>query len=88
MPKALMIKKNDATYNKFKKEYGTHAHELDALGYENLQLITREAIEEVIDREAYDAQVEIEEREAAFLEAASGQLGDFIAEIMDEFGDE
>jgi hypothetical protein len=67
LPADMEAKKTSSKYKRFKAEYGTHAYELEALSPETLQTLMREAIESVIDHEAFDREVGQEKQDAAYL---------------------
>ena len=85
LPTSLDAKPSSPTYKAFVKRYGTGVYEIDALPNDALQQILRDTIESVIDRDAYEEQVAMEEKEAGFLTAAGGELGEFLADQMDQF---
>ena len=85
LPASIDAKPSSPTYQSFVKKYGSQAYELDALEMADFQLILRETIESVINRESYDEQVQAEEKEAGFLDVFQAELGDWIAEQMEAF---
>ena len=69
LPPSMDAKKRWANYTMFVAEHGPHAYELEALQPEDLQTLLDEAINGMIDTEAYDYDVRMEKDDAAFLEA-------------------
>jgi hypothetical protein len=67
LPPGMRAKKTSARYKAFVNEHGRNVYELEALAPQVLQQLVREAVEAVIDREALDAEVQAEGKDAAFL---------------------
>jgi hypothetical protein len=67
LPPGAQAKKSSSRFRKFVAEHGHNVFELEALAPEVLQEIVREAIEGVIDRDAYGAEIAAERDDAAFL---------------------
>jgi hypothetical protein len=63
----LRAKKGSSTYRRFKAKHGDHVFELESVPPKALQELLRDAIESVIDREAFDAEIDAEVEEAAEL---------------------
>ena len=57
-------------YCKFSAKHGDDVYELEALEPEKLQEILREAIDGVLDIDAFNAELDTERNDAAFLENA------------------
>jgi len=72
-------KRTSANYRKFVAKHGTAAYELEALRPEDLQRVLREAIDAVIDREAFNAELDQERRDAAHLSALRCAVRDSLA---------
>jgi hypothetical protein len=68
LPLGAVAKKSSSRFKKFVAKYGPEVYELEALAPEKLQQIVREAIEGVIDGDAYSKEVEAEKQDATFLE--------------------
>lgn len=68
LPPVMRAKASSSRHNAFVKAHGHNVFELESISPEVLQNITRAAIEAVIDRDAFDAEVEAEKQDAAFLE--------------------
>jgi len=70
LPSDMDAKLSSPNYKKFVAKYGsTKVVELDACPVELLQSKLREAINNVIDVDAYNAQIELEKKDAANIEA-------------------
>jgi hypothetical protein len=65
LPQTFDIKKNSSRYKKFAKKYGDRAHELEALPPEERSRLLTEAIDSVLDIDAYNAEVKAEQEDAA-----------------------
>jgi hypothetical protein len=68
IPQTFDIKKDGSRYKKFAAKYGDRVHELEALPVGDRAQFLREAIESVLDVEAYDREVEAEKEDAARIE--------------------
>ncbi len=69
LPSDIDAKPSSPNYAKFVEKHGTKAVELDAMTAELLQSKLREAIESVIDVDEYNAQIDLERKDAAVIEA-------------------
>jgi hypothetical protein len=81
-------KAGSANYAKFVEKYGTKVYELEALRPETLQEILRDTIESVIDREAFDHEVEQEKADAAHIAATRRRVLRYLQECGIGDGDE
>lgn len=70
----MTAKKKSSRRAGFVRQHGESVFELEALAPEDLQKVVRQAIEAVIDRDAFTAEVEAERQDAAFLEKAKRQV--------------
>lgn len=70
LPPNMTAKEKSSRSGDFVKKYGKNVYELEALQPEAIQKLLRQAIESVIDRDAYQAEIEAERRDAAFLDQA------------------
>lgn len=69
LPPAMKAKESSSNYKKFVEKYGsTDTYELEAVQPRVMQDIVRDAIMDVMDREAYEVEVQQEEKNAAELE--------------------
>jgi hypothetical protein len=69
LPRTFDIKKEGSRYKKFAAKYGDRAHELEALPVDDRAALLREAIESVLDVDAYNREVEAEKEDAVRIEA-------------------
>ncbi len=67
LPPQMKAKSGASTYAKVTAEHGEDVFELEALPPAELQQLLREALDAVIDHEAFQAEIEAERSEAAFL---------------------
>jgi 5S rRNA maturation endonuclease (ribonuclease M5) len=67
LPPKLEAKASSSNYLKFANQYGTVAHELEAVEPAELQRILRDAINQVLDRDAFHAELDAEAEDAARL---------------------
>jgi hypothetical protein len=74
LPPIMKAKQTSSRSKSFVEKHGDDVFELEALSPDTLQQILRDTIDSVIDREAYDAEVEAEKEDAAFLKRASGRV--------------
>ncbi|RIK74723.1 MAG: chromosome partitioning protein ParB [Planctomycetota bacterium] len=81
IPPILKAKKTSSRYGRFVSEYGDDVHELEALAPEQLQEILREAINGVIDVDAYNAEIEAEKRDVARLTAIRKAVLDTVKDL-------
>ncbi len=74
LPPALDAKPSSTQYRQFVRRYGTKAYELEALPPDVLQEALREAIDNAIHPERFNAQLDAERADAAFLASVRGQV--------------
>ena len=67
LPSILRAKKSSSNHAKFVKKHGDDVWEIDALPPDTLQEILTEAIESVLDMEAFNQEVESEQTDASWL---------------------
>lgn len=83
LPPSMQAKATSSHFEKFTSRYGHDVFELEALPPEQLIAVIEEAVDQVIDVEAFNAEVAAEREDAAELERvrrrAVGLLGDFNA---------
>jgi len=87
LPPALPVKKNSPNYKKFVERYGGDGWELEALAPQDLQKLLRETIDSVLDVDAYNAELDVEKRDAAFLQTVRHQVTGMLSSL-DIGGDE
>ncbi|MFL5328964.1 MAG: ParB N-terminal domain-containing protein [Gemmataceae bacterium] len=69
LPSMTVAKAGSSRTKAYKKEHGQHVWELEALSPERLSKIVGNAIDSVLDVAAFNAEVDAEKRDAAFLQA-------------------
>jgi hypothetical protein len=67
LPTTIDAKVTSSNYKKFVRKYGTSVHELEALAPQVQQDLLRQAIDSVLDIDAFNAELEREKEDAAFL---------------------
>lgn len=82
LPQTFDIKKSSSRYKKHAAKYGDRAHELEALPAGERSKLLREAIEAVIDADAYHAEQDKEKEDAAKLNALRRQLRPALMEAL------
>jgi hypothetical protein len=88
LPTDLEAKKTSSRYRKFVDRHGVAVAELEALPPETLQQIVRSAIEGVIDRPAFAAEIAAEREDAAFLAGVRRTVTEALQGIDLEGGDD
>jgi hypothetical protein len=68
LPPILKAKASSSRYGKFTEKHGDDVFELEAVPPAELQALLRRAIDSVIDVEAFNAEVDREKQDAAFLD--------------------
>lgn len=81
---STVAKKSSPQYQKFIEKYGrqARAYELEAMRPEQLQLILSEAINQVIDIEAFNTELEAEKFDAAYLQAVRERICEAARELL------
>lgn len=74
LPTVLTAKKGSSRRKKFVEKYGEAVHELEALSPEVMQLLLRDAVQSVLDVDAFDAELAAEREDAAALERLRRQM--------------
>lgn len=74
LPPSMLAKKSSSNFRKFSGKHGNHAYELEALPPETLREILRDAIDEVIDLDLFNAELDAEKQDAAKLEGLRYQI--------------
>jgi hypothetical protein len=88
LPHDVDPKKGSNNWPKFLKKYGANVrcYELEAIPPEQLQQILRDAIDEVMDLDAFNAELDKEHEDAARLEEIRRQVAGVLGEVR--LGDE
>jgi ParB-like chromosome segregation protein Spo0J len=74
LPPILKAKKTSSRYKGFAAEHGDDVFELESVRPDRLQTILRNAIDSVIDATMFNAEVEAEKRDAAYLDGVRKQV--------------
>lgn len=82
LPQTFDIKKTSSRYKRFARKYGNRAHELEALSPDERSRLLEEAILDVLDLEAYNAEVDAEKQDAAKLDALRGRAIGSLADVL------
>ena len=87
LPMTMDAKTSSSNYTKFVRKYGTSAHELEALSPQVQQALLRQAIDSVLDIEAFNAELAREHDDAVYLAAVRqtclASLGEDLAGLDD-----
>jgi hypothetical protein len=86
IPQTFDIKKSSARYKRFAAKYGDRAHEIEALEPDERAQLLEEAILEVMDVDAYNAEVDAEAEDAARLEVLREAVGPMLMKALNEGG--
>lgn len=82
LPPRMTAKKSSVHYSKFIAQHGTDTvFEVEAINPPVLQAIVRQAIESVLDIDAYNVERQAEQQDAKFLEGRRVQVARLMAEI-------
>ncbi len=73
----MSAKKTSSNFRKFVKLHGANVWELEALEPETLQELLREAIQEVLNIDVFNAEIAAEKKDAAFLEGVRKTMLEF-----------
>ena len=68
LPSEVEAKPGSSRFKDFSAKYGTQTYELEALEPETLQEFLRDAIDSVIDHAAFNAELDAEKQDAAYLQ--------------------
>jgi ParB-like chromosome segregation protein Spo0J len=74
LPPQMKAKETSSRYEKFSERYGEDTFELEAVEPADLQDILREAIDGVLDLDAFNAEIEAEKRDVGRLDGLRNQL--------------
>ena len=85
LPPNLEAKDGSSRYEKFVERHGANVYELEAITPEQLQETLTEAIDSVIDIDAFNAELDAEKNDAAFLEGVRNTVTEALKELkLDE----
>jgi hypothetical protein len=68
LPPLMKAKEGSSRRRKFVERHGENVHELESVPPDTLQQLLRDAIDSVIDIDAYNAEIDSEREDAAFLD--------------------
>jgi ParB-like chromosome segregation protein Spo0J len=77
----LTAKEKSINYNKFVSKYGRNTYELEAIPAGTLQNFLDQAIRSVLDIHAFNAEIEQEKRDAAYLAAVRKSVNEVLSKI-------
>jgi hypothetical protein len=83
LPPQMKAKVTSPNYDRFLEQHGDDVFELEALAPEDLQQLLRDAIDSVIDINAYNHEIEHEEQDAVYLEGVRRRTQRALAEVLD-----
>lgn len=83
LPPILQAKKSSPNYQKFVAKYGTDAFELEAIPPATLQELTRQAIDSVLDVDAFNAEKDAEREDAQYLDAVRRKTRQTLLDLID-----
>jgi hypothetical protein len=86
LPPVMTAKATSSNYDRFVDQHGENVFELEALDPDALQGIVREAIDSVIDIDAYNSEVSAEATDAAFLDGVRNTVHDALRDMDWEGG--
>jgi hypothetical protein len=85
LPQTFDIKKTSPRYKKFAEKYGDRAHELEALPSAERSRLLAEAIDEVLDLEAFNAEIDAEREDLAKIHAVRKTLGPALKSALEGY---
>lgn len=77
----MEAKETSSNCQKFVQRFGRYVYELEAIPPEQLQEILRRTIDQVLDVDAFNAEIEAEKRDAVQLEAVRRVVCERLGEI-------
>jgi hypothetical protein len=84
LPPMMQAKAGSANYEKFTSVHGHNVFELEAVPPDKLQEMLQDAIDRVIDVPAFNAELDEEKRDAAFLDGVRKRVHNGLAEYTNE----
>jgi hypothetical protein len=84
LPPQMKAKASSSRYHRFASEHGDDVYELEAVAPDQLQELLRDAIDSVIDVDAFNTEIEAEKRDATHLDAVRRTVHDMLKGI--DFG--
>jgi hypothetical protein len=84
LPPLMQAKRTSSRYGNFVEQHGQDVFELEAVPPEQLQAILRQAIDGVLDVDAFNAEIDAEKRDAAHLAGLRRALRENLDEWIDD----
>ena len=84
LPPKIKAKKTSTNYKRFEREHGDNVFELEAIEPKVLQDILTEAIDSVIDVEAFNHELDQEREDSVKLHALRVSVQDALGDIVEE----
>jgi hypothetical protein len=84
LPPVMQAKPTSSRYGSFVEQHGQHVFELESVPPEQLQAIVRQAIDKVLDVDAFNAEIDAEKRDAAHLAGLRRALRENLDEWIDD----
>lgn len=85
LPPNLEAKESSSRYEKFVERHGPNVYELEAITPQQLQATLRDAIDSVIDIDAFNAELDAEKNDAVFLQGVRNTVSEALTELkLDE----
>lgn len=88
LPPEMKAKEGSVNYDRFVVEHGENVFELEAIDSEDLQLILTEAIDSVIDVDAFNEEIDREKEDAAFLQNIRLRITEYLEAEFEAILDE
>ena len=84
LPPSMQAKPTSSRYGNFVEQHGQDVFELEAVPPEQLQAILRQAIDRVLDVDAFNAEIDAEKHDAAHLAGLRRALRENLDDWIDE----
>lgn len=84
LPSEVEAKPSSSRFKDFSEKYGTRTYELEALEPETLQDLLTTTIDSVVDHEAFNAELEAEKQDAAFLQQIRHQVNNALTDLQSD----
>ncbi len=81
LPPIMSAKTSSSRYEGFVEQHGETVHELEAVAPETLQTLLRDAIDSVIDIEAFNSEIDAEREDSAFLQGVRRTVHAALADL-------
>jgi hypothetical protein len=82
LPSEVEAKPTSSRFREFSEKYGTQTYELEALDPETLQELLSDAIDSVIDHDAFNTELDAEKQDAAFLQSVRYEVQDALSGLQ------